>query len=428
MMSMPPLSLVRRYRARLGVGFLVLALLAVVGLVGYAVYGHLWAEYHYREAERALERRDFEQALSHLALCLEVRPRSGQAHFLAARAARRAGSYDEAVRHLAECKKLGWVPEAIALERALLEAQQGDPAPVEVYLLSCVHKDHPDAVLILEALTAGYLKTYRLTRALDCLDLWLARQADDVQALAWRGEAREQLDRPQAALEDYRRAVELDPGRDATRLRLARLLLRAGQPREALGHFEQLSPRQPGNAEVQLGLALCYLELGQAEEARRLLDPLVAAEPRNAQALAARGRVAQASKEFAEAEDWLRRAVAAAPYEREVVYAFTQCLQDRGKKDEAKKWFDRLARIDADLKRMTAVIRAIHRAPHDPALRCEAGELMMRNGQEKEGLRWLDSALQQDPAHRPTHRALADYFERHGEPARAAAHRRQAGL
>jgi Tfp pilus assembly protein PilF len=72
-------------------------------------------------------------------------------------------------------------------------------------------------------------------------------------------------------------------------------------------------------------------------------------------------------------------------------------------------------------------MRAIHAAPSDPAPRHEAGVILFRNGQEQEGLRWLASALQQDPNHRPTHELLVEYFEKHGQPEKAAQHRRLAG-
>ena len=36
----------------------------------------------------------------------------------------------------------------------------------------------------------------------------------------------------------------------------------------------------------------------------------------------------------------------------------------------------------------------------------------------------LTEALERDPNHRPSHQLLADYFETHGEPERAAVHRK----
>jgi Tfp pilus assembly protein PilF len=52
--------------------------------------------------------------------------------------------------------------------------------------------------------------------------------------------------------------------------------------------------------------------------------------------------------------------------------------------------------------------------------------IFLKNGQDKEGLRWLASALQEDPAHRPTCQALADYYSRQGDAEAAERFRRLA--
>jgi tetratricopeptide (TPR) repeat protein len=405
------------------VGLGVLALVAAAGAV---VSCEAWAEYHRRQAESAVQRREFDRALANLELCLKVWPRSAETHFLAARAARRAEAYDKAEHHLAVCKQLGWVPEAVALERALLVAQRDDPAGLEEYLLTCVHKDHPDSALILEALARSYLRTYQLRRAADCLDLWLQREPDNVQALAWRGEVNERLDRRPDAVSDYRRALALDSRRDAVRLRLAEALYQMHQPEEAAAQYEQLSQHQSGNPDALLGLARCRHEQGRAEEARRLLDQVLAVRPHDPAALTERGNLTLEAGQLADAAAWLRQAVEAGPYEREGVYGYWQCLERQGKHDEARSWHERLVRIDADMKRMTEVMRDLRKAPRDPGPRCEAGRLMLRNGHEDEGLRWLDSALQLQPEYRRAHEVLADYFDRKGQPEQAASHRRLA--
>jgi hypothetical protein len=59
-------------------------------------------------------------------------------------------------------------------------------------------------------------------------------------------------------------------------------------------------------------------------------------------------------------------------------------------------------------------------------LRCRIAQLFLCYG-EAEGLRWLLLNLQNHPNHRPSHLALADYYDQQGQAARAAAHRRLAG-
>jgi hypothetical protein len=87
---------------------------------------YLWSEYHLDSAEKALKRYAYDEAQHHLDLCLNVHWRSAAVHHLAAQTARRRDDYEEAEKHLAECIRLvGMTPE-IALERMLLNAQQGE--------------------------------------------------------------------------------------------------------------------------------------------------------------------------------------------------------------------------------------------------------------------------------------------------------------
>ena len=58
---------------------------------------------------------------------------------------------------------------------------------------------------------------------------------------------------------------------------------------------------------------------------------------------------------------------------------------------------------------------------------CFAQFLLFRQGEPEQGLRWLESALKEDPRHKASHRALADYYERAGKADLAARHRRLAG-
>ncbi len=406
---------------------LILVLLVLIGL-GVAIAGsHLWAQYHFQAAEKALEQRDFEQARAHLAKSLKVWPRDGETHFLAARAARRAGDYDDAENHLHACKRLDWVREAVAFEWALLKAQRDGPAPVQSYLMSCVHKDHPDTLLILEALSRAYLKFYELAEAKECLDLWLLREPDSIQALLWRAEVKERLRDSHAALDDYRRVVDIDADRQEARLRLGELLLEAHRPADAVEHFEYLYQRQPDKPAVLRGLARCRYELGRAEEARELLDELLQKDPHDPPALAERGKLALQAGQLTEAENWLRQAVTAAPFDQEAVFNFCQCLRQRGQHDEAKVWQARLERIETDLKRVSQLVEQIVQRPKDPSPRQQVGAIMLSDGQEKEGLRWLLSAHTLDRRHQPTNQTLAGYFESQGDKDKAAYHCQLAG-
>ncbi len=109
-----------------------------------------------------------------------------------------------------------------------------------------------------------------------------------------------------------------------------------------------------------------------------------------------------------------------------MLYSLHQCLEGLGKHQEAAEVLAQLKRNETDLARMADLGRAIARTPHDPNLRCEAGLVLLRNGLESEALRWLESALAEDPLHPAAHRALADHYERTGNLEKAKEHRRLA--
>jgi predicted Zn-dependent protease len=222
----------------------------------------------------------------------------------------------------------------------------------------------------------------------------------------------------------YRRILELDPENDHVRLQLAWQLHRSHHAQEALEQYQYLHSRLGDTPEVLCGIATCLGNLDQPDEARRLLEQVLASEPHNKLALAERGRLAMQYESPTEAERWLRQAVAQRPPEHEALYRLFQCLQRMGKQKEAAEIQATLKAIESDLTELRETIRQIATTPHDPEPRCRAGAILLRNGKDKEGLRWLASALVEDPRHSATHRALAEYYERTGDAKRAAHHRR----
>src|SRR5262249_55497360 len=154
-----------------------------------------------------------------------------------------------------------------------------------------VLQGHPDSVLILEVLTAAYIQTYQLTSAQECLRRWLEREPDRVEAWLLRAHVFQQLQNRSEALASYRRALELDPDNDQTRLQMAGHLVRGNEVEEALAHFEYLQQKQGNTPAVLKGLACCRLSLNQPEEARRLLETVLAEHPGDWRALAERGRL-----------------------------------------------------------------------------------------------------------------------------------------
>lgn len=389
---------------------------------------HLWAWYHLRVAHAELKSYHPTVARRSLESCLRVWPDHPSARLLASRAARQAGDLDSASRHLRVCQRLDAdMPDAVAFEWALLQAAAGNVREVEEYLNRRANYEPALAPLIWEALAEGYLRTYRTIDAMACLEHWLAHDRDNIRALELRGITFVTGKGVARGSDDLRRVLELDPSRTETRWRLVRCLLALGGYQEAISHLHFLAQDRPDDPEVLVRLARCQRMLGQTEVARQTLDRVLAAHPDHGLALRTRGQFALSAQEPVEAERWLRRAAAVLAEDYQTQWLLFQVLQQQGKTEEAATQLKTAERVRDLAERLGELqSRRLAEQPLDPALHYEMGVLLLRTGHPALGEGWLHSALNLDPTHRPAHAALADYYDRRGDKARADDHRRRA--
>ena len=403
-------------------------LLVVAALAGLAVAApHLWAWYHLRAARDAVLHYHHAEAREHLEKCLKVWPSSIEAHLLACRVARREGNFDEAQEHLRECQRAHPGPsEQIALEWAMLRASMGDLEGVETYLLGQARGDPARAALVFEALVEGYSSTYRVPDALNCLERWFKQDPDNVRALALRGNLWWSVHVPKNALPDYRRVVELDPDNGHARERLAQCLLEAGHFDEALPLLTKLHGEKPDDPDWAARLARCRNLLGQSREAREMLEAVLREHPDHGLTLRTLGQMALADRKPAEAEKFLERAVRATPNDTQSQWSLYDALHRLGKDEEAARQKKRAQDVEKRAERIAEIGgRLLANSPHDPALQCELGKLLLERGDFKVGAAWLRSALKEDPNHRPALEALAAYHEARGEKELAQPYRQR---
>jgi tetratricopeptide (TPR) repeat protein len=407
----------------------LVSLLTLVGL-GIALAGtQVWAYHHYRAAQEALRRYRLSEAQAHLQTCLRIWPYSYQTRLQVAQTARRLGDLEEAERQLTRCQEMrGGFPEEVMVEQALLRAQRGGMDAATSFLRPLVEQNHPATPLILEAMAKGYSKVYRYTDAAAVLDLWVERSPDDMEARFLRGWVLEQLGVAQLALDDYRRALEIDPENDECRLQLAVLLMDENHPVEALEHLERLQQQRPNDPQLLVRIARCQMALGRHPEASAVLSQVLQDSPRFRPALCAQGQLSMELNDPKEAEKWLRAALAMDSADFQSQFTLSKSLRQQGRDREALAVEERVTRIEMDISRIRNIIKEeFPKAPHDPALMTEIGTILLRAGSDREGLQWLHSALREDPGYASAHRALADYFEGRGDARQAAQHRKFLG-
>ncbi len=437
-------------------------------LSGLYAYPSLLAWYHFRAAQAAAERNDIAGEQQHLLECLKGWKTDPEIYLRAARAARRLGKFEEADRCLRQGQRFNGASAEVELERLLLNLERHNPnlePRIALESLRQVPENHPALPEALEGLSKVCLDNYLLQDALAAVTRWIELQPNNVKPLLLRGWVLEQLAyNPQPAVADYRRAVELDADNYTARLRLAEALVKTKQSAEALPELETLQKRQPANLVVLLNLALCREDLGESPEAVQLLDALLTPQrlalvqklsarlrvdlpiPREIeeaewyrqamsqapygsrnqahyivdlyiQALVERAKLAARAKK-GQGEQFLRQAVELDPFDYLANYQLLLSVEQRGDQAEARRLQAKVAEIRADQLRMSAAAAQAAANPHNPAPRCVAAEILLRNGQPQEAMRWLRGALQENPNYPEAVRLLTVYQRLKIQPSR----------
>jgi tetratricopeptide (TPR) repeat protein len=383
----------------------------------------VWPAALLRDAEEALRRNDPAAARAPLDRYLARRPHDPRALLLAAQAARRSDACADAERFLTAFEQVSGPTDASRVEWALLGVQQGDFGGDESDLRSAVVRNHPDAPVLLEALAKGYYVTFRLPDALEAVNRLLELNPDHVPALILRGTILDRQRQTDAAAADFRRAVDRAPDSAAAHAALAGLLNRLGHTREAICHYHMAQRLRPADAVTRLGLARALTDAAELAEAQRCLDELLAAEPVHPDGLVERGRLALRQERFAEAEPLLARAVRTVPWHRDGQQLYLLALKKLGRSQAAAQGEARLAELKAQDAIAGPLKLRARDNPRDLDVRWELWLWSVRNGDSEEGLAWLAGVLRINPRYGPAHAALADHFDRAGQPRRAALHR-----
>jgi tetratricopeptide (TPR) repeat protein len=371
----------------------------------------------------ALNRYDFVAARSHLEQCLKLWPLHAEAHFQMARVARRLGDTDTWQIHLRQAAALQWPADQITLETVLMTAQSGDLAAAEPALRKAGPIGNEE--LILEALTKGYLEAQRSEDALALTNAWVERFPADALPLLYRARTCYVNRLLSQAIDDYNRALLLQPDFLEAHLQLAGVLMVQSQFGPALEHYQLCLKGRPNDATALIGAANCQLALGDTAAARKTLEALFAQYPKTLAGCLLRAKMETADDKPAEALAWLKRAEAQSPHEVDVLYQFALVLRSLHRNVEAEQYERQLARLRADIQRFDALRRQVKQEPDKVALRYEAGKLALAMGREAEAARWFRGVLQIDPNHGPTHQLLADYYRRQGDAQRAEQHERR---
>jgi tetratricopeptide (TPR) repeat protein len=181
----------------------------------------------------------------------------------------------------------------------------------------------------------------RPEEAVASYDEAIACRPDHAFAFNNRGNALKKLGRRDEALASYERAVALRPDYAEAFYNLGSLLHELGRLEAAVTSCDRAIALQPGYAMAFYNRGNALRELGRYEEALASYDSAIALAPGNAQALYNRGIALQELERHEEAVASYDRAIALAPKYIEALYNRGNALHVLGRNEEAVASYDR---------------------------------------------------------------------------------------
>lgn len=389
--------------------WLLVTLLAI--LVILAVICRDWlAAIPNAQARKCLARRDEQRALAWLRFSRRLSDRNPETDFLLARVHRRQGETDLVHEHLLRAADLGWPLEDVNREQWLALAQSGQMQAAGPHLPELLQDPRGDAVEICEAYVIGYTKMHHLGAAARLLDVWIRDFPNDPQAHFLRGVLHRDARLFDKAERDLRRALEVDRGHHAAALSLAEVLYEHKKTEQALAFFRRAEQGADEKTAALIGQARCLQALSRPDEARGLLEDVLASSETNADALVALARLEIEEGNYQAVIDRLEPAAEREVRNREVRFVLGTALRRCGRNEEALAHFKYCEEAADQIDLAARLKPQVSERPRDPDLRYQIGKKYLDYGFPKDGLIWLESALQCDPRHKATHVALADYY------------------
>lgn len=267
-------------------------------------------------AERAMKvallNKDLVTAREAGALWVELEPEELNVHQLNVVLAMRSGDDDTALTHLERIVELGAEGESrgfLAAMTASLQDKDTEYADRLMARLVEAHPDEPEAMYVL-ALMATMTEHY--PQASERVDRLLQMAPDLVRGIALKARillAQERKDAAKAVLED---GIERAPGDSSLRAAYARMLLEMNDAEAAYEQYRKLLELNPKDLETVYLLGMLALQRDNAEDARTWFGQLYRAGVRRDDSAFYLGWTSEiggdkSDKDLAEALDWYQK-------------------------------------------------------------------------------------------------------------------------
>jgi tetratricopeptide (TPR) repeat protein len=400
---------------RLGAGPLfVAALLAGILATGAWLWWNGRADRHLAQAERLLERGDYDELEGWLSLPESVAATRDRALLLRARAALSSGRPSQAVAPLDQIKPGGeYAGEAAFWKgRTLYAVGQTLRASAWFAEACALRPDDPETQRWTAA--AAYDLGAR-SQAIAALTRLVELRPDD--ARAWRTLAfiNHENALHEKALKAYESTLRLSANQPTVRLEFAETLIALGRAEEAERQLDRCQGLVPESVRCEL-LARCRLSRGDRQGFVRLVASALAQFPDDPGLLMHQSQVDLMTEHIDRALTHLDQAVAGEPYNSKLYYRRSTVLRLLGRTAASNADVARANEINDGLAEMARLNNEADSRPDDPEVRYRIGVICTRLGKKELAASWFRAALACDPLHAGAQAAL----QAGGMPQRAA--------
>jgi tetratricopeptide (TPR) repeat protein len=402
------------------------ALVAVAGIAATAYF----AFDQYRVSQLAgrvrklFAARHYDEAREPLRQWISQRPGSAEAHYYKGWLALAFDQPREAIEAIEQAQKLGLEPESVACLAAICQSRANRINEAAPILERAFRRQSEPRLEVAKEMARIYLTSFRLVQASEAIERCRLLAPEDPQPYLWRNEvATRGSAEPAILIQNYRAALERDPNLDTARLALADELSKARRFDDADQEYRTYLKRNPNDAAALVGLGRNFFQGGDLDSATEYFEAAIKVDPRQPDALKELAQIDLRQGRFQQACDRLGLLTEIQPYEYDVRYSFAQALKLAGDESRSQIETAHAARLRKEQDHILKLRASLLGHPNNPAIQFEVAKWMIENGHVQEGLNWTAEILRTEPRHGPTHRLLADYYQKQGNPGQANYHR-----
>jgi tetratricopeptide (TPR) repeat protein len=371
----------------------------------------------------------YDEAREPLRRWLRERPRSAEAAYYRVWLALVDQDPDEAVKGFEQAKQSGLDPTLLRPLTGVYQARAHRISEAEPILREAFAQKLEPQIEVAKELARIYLTSYRLPEAGVVIERWRTLAPEDPQPYLWSNEVAARSDvEPSVLIQNYRAALERDPNLNKARLGLAEQLSRDRRYDEAEQEYRTYLDRHPEDAKAWVGLGRNAFHSGDLVGATTDFEAALRVNPREPDALKELAQTDLRLGRFAQAAQRFERLTQIEPYDHEVRYSYAQALKLKGDEARARAETELAARLRKEHDQILQLRYKILQDPKDMSSRFEVAKWMLEHGHAEEGLKWAGEILRADPRHAPTHRVLADYYQKQGDSGLANYHRLMASI